>query len=100
MRGCPSMPKWPALLLALAVAACGGSAYDRSWVDREVARATGHAPRPEGQAGPASLPPGVRDASALSPDEAVATALWNSTRFRAELARLGLSLADLSDAAA
>lgn len=94
------MPRWPALVLALAVAACGGSAYDRGWVDREVARATGHAPRPEGRPGPASLPPGVRDASALSPDEAVATALWNSTRFRAELARLGLSLADLSDAAA
>lgn len=89
-----------AAVAAVAAVACGGSAYDRGWVDREVARATGHAPRPEGQQGPASLPPGVRDVAALSPDEAVATALWNSTRFRAELARLGLSLADLSDAAA
>jgi outer membrane protein, heavy metal efflux system len=94
------MPTWAALLLALVTTACGGSAYDRSWIDREVARATGYAPRPEGPPGPASLPPGVREAEALSPDEAVATALWNSTRFRAELARLGLSLADLSDAAA
>jgi outer membrane protein, heavy metal efflux system len=94
------MRAWPVLLFALAAAGCGGSAYDRAWVDREVARATGHAPRPEGRQGPASLPPGVREVGALSPDEAVATALWNSMRFRAELARLGLSLADLSDAAA
>lgn len=96
-------------LVALsALAACGGSSpYDASWVSKEVGARAGHdvplrAAPGSRDAGPfiPSLPGAVSSAEALSEDDAVAVALWNSAQYRADLAQLGLSRADLADAAA
>lgn len=88
-----------ALLVALSTSlcACASSPYDRAWVEGEIAKGTGHAP---GRATPdaPSLPPSVASIATLSADDAVAVALWNSSRLRVELARLGFSQADLADA--
>lgn len=48
----------------------------------------------------AELPKSVASVSALSEDDAVAIALWNSAQLRADLAQLGFARADLADAAA
>lgn len=79
----------------LFIAGCA-SPYDRSWVDKEVHALTGYG---IGEEAP-SLPPGIAALTQVSGDEAVAIALWNSPRFRVELARLGYSRADLADAGA
>lgn len=47
-----------------------------------------------------SLPPRLQGVQALSEDDAVRIALWNSAQFRADLEQLGLARADLEDAAA
>ena len=96
------------LSTAWALSGCGASsAYDQAWVSSEVARGTGHAvparPAPEGAESKRytpTLPPDVVDVGALAEDEAVSIALWNSAQFRADLAQLGFSRADLADAAA
>ena len=88
-----------ALALALGATGCASSPYDRAWVERAVADATGHAPGKELIAAP-SVPPGGTNLGALTADDAVATALWNSARFQVELTRLGFSRADLAEAGA
>lgn len=102
MRG----PASPATLLVplvvpLAVCAvgCASSPYDRAWLDKEVTSATGHHLGKAEIAAP-SVPPGVANLGAVSADDAVATALWNSARFQVELTRLGFSRADLAEAGA
>ncbi len=74
------------------------SPHDRAWVGHALERETGHALGDPTQA--PSLPPGIRDASALGEQDAVAVALWNSPAFGAELAQLGASRADLAEAGA
>ncbi len=93
------MRRW-AVLVTLFASGCASSPYDRAWLDREVTRVTGHAPGEAEGHNRHPWPPGVRDAGALSQDDAVATALWNSPRFQAELAQLGASRADLAEAGA
>ncbi len=109
-RGVESVGVKPfSLLGAFAVLAgvcgCGGSAYDKAWVASEVGTRSGSAAR----VAPApdrehpfvpSLPKGIATTSALSEDDAVAVALWNSAELQADLAQLGFSRADLADAAA
>jgi len=77
-------------------------------VGKELTRRTGHAvPDRSGQAlktgkagfGP-SLPKDVARVDALTEDDAVGVALWNSAQFRADLAQLGVARAELDDAAA
>jgi outer membrane protein, heavy metal efflux system len=92
------LPALVALAAALAPG-CASSPYDRAWLDKTVADATGHAPGKDQLVAP-SVPPGVASLGALSADDAVATALWNSARFHAELTRLGFSRADLAEAGA
>lgn len=89
----------PALVavLVLANTSCASSSYDRVWVDKAITEATGHTPGKDKLVAP-SLPPGVKDLGAISADDAVATALWNSARFQVELTRLGFSRADLAEA--
>ncbi len=93
MRGQPIMVL-SALLLATG---CASSTYDRAWVDKAITEVTGHSPGQEKLVAP-SLPPGVKNLEAISADDAVATALWNSARFQVELTRLGFSRADLAEA--
>lgn len=93
------------LLLLVALGAttgatgCASSSYDRAWVDHAVTDATGHGPGKEEVAAP-SVPPGITSFAAVTADDAVATALWNSARFQVELTRLGFSRADLAEAGA
>ncbi len=86
-------------LLTLSATGCASSSYDRAWVDRAVVDTTGHGIGPEKVAAP-SLPPRVAQIEAVTADDAVATALWNSARFQVELTRLGFSRADLAEAGA
>ena len=65
-------------------------------VSRRVERDAGHRVRLDSTA--AELPPGVDPANGLSPDEAVAIALWNSPAFAMSLADLGIARADLVQA--
>ena len=85
--------------LALAATGCASSPYDRGWVEKAITDATGHAPGKAAILAP-SLPPGVATLGAVTADDAVATALWNSARFQVELTRLGFSRADLAEAGA
>ncbi len=88
--------------------ACGGtSPHDASWVSKEVAGRAGHdvpvrrAPGgSDGERFVPGLPANVATVEALSEDDAVSVALWNSAQFRADLSQLGFSRADLADAAA
>lgn len=91
-----------ALTLSLVLSACTSSTYDKAWVSSELGRAAGHEvpvrdvpPRDHRPSLPAHV--GVQ---ALSEDDAVSVALWNSPSFRADLAQLGISRADLASAAA
>ncbi|MDI1429522.1 TolC family protein [Polyangium sorediatum] len=86
------------LLGSVSLGCAATSPYDRAWVGQELQRETGHALGDPAEA--PSLPPGLRDASALGEDDVVALALWNSPSFAAELAQLGASRADLADAGA
>ena len=53
----------------------------------------------DAKAGELTWPPGVSPADGLSEDELAALALWNNAAFRESLADLGLSRADLAQAA-
>jgi outer membrane protein, heavy metal efflux system len=99
---CDPMSRLSAACLALLASALLGCAatspYDRAWVGHALYRETGHAPGDPTQA--PTLPPSLRDTSALGEDDVVAVALWNSPAFGAELAQLGASRADLAEAGA
>jgi len=83
--------------LALSVFAFGcattGQAPGRDQVDEAIRSRTGLGLRPEESR--ASLPPDVSLNDGLTPDEAVAIALWNNPAFEASLADLGLARGDL-----
>lgn len=68
---------------------------DQSFVEAELARRTGHAPRPAVATDEPRIPDGARLEDGLSEDEAVAVALWNNAAFREVLTELGFSRADL-----
>lgn len=97
-----------AFAAAPALVACGGSSpYDPAWVSKEVGERAGHdvpvrrgPGRAEGERFELALPPYLESVDALSEGDAVGLALWNSAQFRADLSQLGLSRADLADAAA
>ncbi len=94
--------------LASPLFGCASSPYDAAWVGKELSQhAGGEVPDRSGQALKSgkdrfapSLPKNVRDVGALSEDDAVSLALWNSAQFRADLAQLGVARAELDDAAA
>ncbi|HPW17519.1 MAG TPA: TolC family protein [Candidatus Aminicenantes bacterium] len=82
-----------------AAAACAArSPYDRAFVSRALEERTGHALAAAPKPGEAALPPGVVLEDGLSGDEAVAVALWNNPRFRADMADLAAARAGLIDA--
>src|SRR4051794_16185427 len=86
-----------AVALGSVLLGCGAtSPYDRAWVGDQIASSAGHAVGDPTR--PPSLPRTIGDASALSEDDAVAVALWNSAAFGAELGQLGSSQADLAEA--
>lgn len=101
---------WALLLSFVAFApacASGSSPYDRQWVSAELGKTAGHDAPLRDQPGRngkdefvPSLPRGLAGVSALTEDDAVSVTLWNSAQFRADLAQLGASRADLADAAA
>lgn len=86
--------------------ASADSAYDKGWVSAELGRTAGHdvplrdAPRRDRASAEASLPSRFGDTTALTENDAVSIALWNSPQFRADLAQLGASRADLAEAGA
>lgn len=93
------------VFVATSVGACGGSSpYDETWIRGELSRRTGHeVAANDSRASDArrtELPRGVSSPFALSEDDAVAIALWNSPQLRADLAQIGFAHADLADAAA
>ena len=97
-------------LICAGVLGCGGSSgYDKAWIAAEIGKGTGHDVRSVDEDGSrrnhefafaASLPKGVASTSALTEDDAVAIALWNSAQLQADLAQIGFSRSDLADARA
>lgn len=88
------------LLATLAVAtsaACAsiGAVPDRQSLDDAIRTRAGHGLSANDGT---SLPPGVSIEADLTPDDAVAVALWNSPSFQATLADLGVARADLIEA--
>jgi outer membrane protein, heavy metal efflux system len=82
------------------VVACGcasGGQIDPQDSARRIAARTGAEPRVTGSLSP-EVPPGIRLDDGLTPDEAVALALWNNTAFQVSVAELGFARADLLDA--
>ncbi len=79
---------------ALLFAGCAArSSQDRASVSGKVQERTGHGLAQPG----ASLPASVDLTDGVSEDDAIAIALWNNSGFQAELARLGIARADLTD---
>lgn len=72
-----------------------GTCQDRSAVSAKIQERTGHGIRSKGK--DAGLPARVNLEDGLSDEEAVAIALWNNAGFQAELARLGIARAELTD---
>lgn len=84
-----------ALIVCTTACATSGTVTGRGDVGEAIRVRTGAALR-DGP-GTVSLPPGV-SLGALTPEDAVAVALWNSPSFEASLADLGLARADLVEA--
>ena len=83
------------LLVALTTAGCASHATVATPAD--VVRRTGVPARPPDATGTV-IPPGVAIDDGLTPDEAVAIALWNNPDFQVQLANLGFARADLVEA--
>jgi cobalt-zinc-cadmium efflux system outer membrane protein len=84
--------------LFTAAACAARSPYDRTFVSKALEERTGHALAAAPEPGSAALPPAVALDDGLSEDEAVAVALWNNARFRADMADLAVARAGLIDA--
>ena len=86
------------MAVAVCTAACAtsGQAPGRTDVGDAIRARTGSELRSEAAATPA-LPPGV-SLGALTREDAVAVALWNSPSFEVSLTKLGLARADLVEA--
>lgn len=95
MRGIASLL---CVLSLVSLQACAVPSRDRGWLERAALMRTRHAlgPRQLRDAGP--LPPGCVFQDGLTPDEAVAIALWRSPALQAELTQLDSALADFDEA--
>ena len=83
----------------LSLAGCAArSAYDRARISDTLERRTGHPLRTDANSVGTETPAGIVLEDGLTPEEAVALALWNNAAFQADLAELGLARADLRDA--
>lgn len=82
-------------MAALAGCASSGSFPDKTTVDAALRDRTNHGVR---LADEASLPAGVNPDDGLTPDEAVALALWHNPNFLVTLDDLGFARADLIEA--
>jgi cobalt-zinc-cadmium efflux system outer membrane protein len=71
------------------------NAYDRDYVSQGIQDRTDYPLGQVAQPGEFILPEGVSLEDGLTPDEAVALALWNNAQFQADLATLGFARADL-----
>lgn len=71
---------------------------DRAQISRALEQTTGQGIGPVAKPGEVRIPAGVQLADGLSPDEAVALALWNYPPFQEDLASLGFAEADLIEA--
>ncbi len=88
----------PTVLLLVVVCGCAsGGGIDPQDSAQRLAARTGAEPR-VGGARPPEVPPGIRLDDGLTPDEAVALALWNNAAFQVSVAELGFARADLLDA--
>ena len=87
-----------ALLFTAAAAGCAtsGGVVSPEQIAERIEKQTGQKMR--ATPGPAEVPPGVITADGLTPEEAVAIALWNNPDFRAGLADLGIARADVAQA--
>ena len=83
------------LLFAAAAAGCAtsGGVATPEQIGERIEKQTGQKMR--ATPGPPEIPPGVITADGLTPEEAVAIALWNNPDFRAGLADLGIARADV-----
>jgi cobalt-zinc-cadmium efflux system outer membrane protein len=87
------------ILLPVLIAGCSArSAHDRARVSDTLEGRTGHPLRTDAKAVGTEAPAGIVLEDGLTPDEAVALALWNNAAFQADLAELGIARADLRDA--
>jgi cobalt-zinc-cadmium efflux system outer membrane protein len=84
-----------AALLACVSCASTGQIPDRGTLDAAIRARASSGIRVEGNA---PMPPDARIEDGLTPQEAVAIALWNSPSFQATLADLGIARADLVEA--
>lgn len=71
-------------------------ARDQASVSAGIEERTGRGIRPDSRPA-APLPSGVSLEDGITQDEAVAIALWNNPAFQADLTRLGIARADLSE---
>jgi len=72
--------------------------HDRVYVSDSISKRTGHNLASDEKVGGVRLPDNISLTDGLTEDEAVAVALWNNTRFQADLVSLGFSRADLIEA--
>ncbi len=95
-RGWPGLV-WLSATLAVLGWGCAtsGSVPDRATVDAAMRARISHGIR---VAGDEAMPPGVLIEDGLSPEDAVALALWNNPGFQVALADLGFARADLIEA--
>jgi cobalt-zinc-cadmium efflux system outer membrane protein len=91
----PCLRLLPGFLLA--ALACGCATHATVATPADVVKPTGLPARPSAAQGTA-IPPGVHVDDGLTPDEAVAMALWNNPDFQLQLANLGFARADLVEA--
>ncbi len=86
---------------AAAIAACTPALpHKRTWISDELSARTGSGLRTQTQDTRFLPPPQVTLSDGLTPDEAVAVALWNNAAYQAQCAELSMARADLADAAA
>lgn len=83
---------------ALLLAGCAHTPHQRAYVSKSLAERTGHDLRALAKADAFQLPEKISLGDSLTPDEAVAIALWNNAQFQADLAELGFARADLIEA--
>ena len=87
------------LVSIILLAGCAGeSSYvERTHLSGEFQQRSGQVIRVD-SAATNQLPPDVELANGVTPDEAVATALWNNAAFQENLSKLGLARGDLAQA--
>jgi len=88
-------------IMAATLAGCAGARmhYGRPLVGSQIESRTSHTLGPAPNPGDPCIPPGVNGDDGLLEDEAVAVALWNNAAYQELLAELGLTRADVIEAA-